>query len=105
MRSEWMTGILLVVAALLTAGATPQAVQQARRWQLAGDVARAHEQWDAAYVYYSLVAETFPDTPHGRLARNRMAEARFHLLWPLRSPAEDSPASWIGELIDFLTWP
>ena len=105
MRSKWMIGVLLTAVVFLTAGASPNAVQPARRWQHAGDVARAQEQWDVAYLFYSRIAETFPDTPHGRLARNRAVEARFHLLWPMRSPAEDSPASWLGEAIDFLTWP
>lgn len=105
MRPNWMIGILLAAAAFLSAGASPEGVQEARRWQLAGDVARAHEQWDVAYTYYTRIAETFPGTPHGRLAANRVVEARFHMLWPRRSPAEDSPASWLGEMIDFLTWP
>ncbi len=105
MRSKWMIGVLLTAVALLTTGASPEAVQEARHWQHCGDVARARQQWDAAYIAYARVAETFPDTPHGRAAKVRAREARFHLLWPQRSPAEDSAASWVGELIDFLTWP
>lgn len=105
MRSRWITwGLLLGVFALGT-GASVDGVQQAREWQHAGDIARAKQQWDAAHVFYSKVAETFPDTQHGRVAARRVRQMRAQMVAPDRSPASEDPLSWVGEFLDFLLWP
>lgn len=105
MRSRVITlGLLLGVFALGT-GASTEGVQQAREWQQAGDVARAGKMWDAAHQFYSRIAETFPDTRHGRVAARRARQMRANLLAPDRSPASADPMSWLGEVIDFVIWP
>ena len=105
MRSDIVIGGLLLAVVGLATGASLEGVQQARSWQRRGDIARANQQWDAAYAFYTRAAETFPGTPHGRVARARAREARAYLLRPQRPSSNETPASWVGELIDFLTWP
>ncbi|MBI3323350.1 MAG: hypothetical protein HYZ95_02675 [Candidatus Omnitrophica bacterium] len=105
MRSRWITwGLLMGVFALGT-GASTEGIQQAQDWQHAGDIARAREQWDAAYIFYAKVAEVFPDTAHGRVAARRVRQMRAQMVSPARSPGSDDPLAWIGELVDFLLWP
>lgn len=105
MRSRVIALGLLLGALALGTGASPEGVQQARDWQNAADVARAGEMWDAAYQFYAQVAETFPDTRHGRVAARRARQMRAQMLAPDRSPASEDPVLWVGEIIDFVVWP
>lgn len=105
MRSRGVTWGLLLGVLALGMGASPEGIQRAREWQHAGDIARARQQWDAAYIFYARVAETFPDTRHGRVAARRVRQMRAQMVAPDRSPASDDPLSWMGELLDFLLWP
>ena len=89
----------------LGTGASTQAVDQAREWQHSGDVAQSGRMWDAAYAFYSKVAETFPGTRHGRTAARRAREMRVKMLAPARSPATEDPFSWVGEVLDFIVFP
>ncbi len=101
-RWVWM-GLAAVL--MLGTGASTEGVQQARLWQWEGDVALAGQQWDVAYSSYMKIATAFPDTRHGRRAAARARSIRARMLSPDRSPASENPFSWIGELIDFVTWP
>ncbi len=108
MRTNWVTLGLLAGIVMLGTGASPETVVQAREWQREGDVARATNTGgmdEVAYVAYSKIAQTFPDTRHGRVAAGRASEMRARLLTPQRSPASDDPGSWLEELVDFFLWP
>lgn len=105
MRSTWMTLACLAGVVIFATGASVEGVQEARRLQRYGDIPTALGQPDAATVYYRRIAEVFPDSPHGRYAASRSRRMRSTLLRPQRGPGEESGAAWVGELIDFLTWP
>ncbi len=105
MRSTWMTWASLLGLVIFATGASVEGLQEARRWQRYGDIPTALGQWDAAYVYYRRIAELFPDTARGRYAASRSRRMRSKLLRPERGPGEESGAAWVGEFIDFLTWP
>ena len=105
MRSRVITlGLLLGVFALGT-GASTEGIKQAQDWQYYGDVARAGKLWGPAYAFYTKIAETFPDTRHGRVAARRARQMRANMLVPDRSPASEDPMSWLGEVFDFVIWP
>lgn len=105
MRSIWMTWASLLGLVIFATGASVEGVQEARRWQRYADNPIALEQWDASYVYYRRIAEVFPDTTHGRYAASRSRRMRGILLRPQRGSGEETGAAWMGEFIDFLTWP
>lgn len=105
MRSNRMSEVLLAAAWILGIGASTAGVNQARNWQRQADVASAVHQWDVAYAAYLKIAETFPDTAHGRAAAARARKIRAAMLSPARPPASDDPGSWIIEWVDFLVWP
>lgn len=105
MRSNRMTGLVFAFTALLTCGASPEGVEQAKQWQYQADLARAGRMDGIAYRLYQAVAETFPDTPHGRSAAQRAAQMKARLLWVERSPSAEDPGSFLKEVFDFLTWP
>ena len=105
MRSRVITlGLLLGVFALGT-GASTDGVQQARDWQYYADTARAGKLWGPAYAFYAKIAETFPDTRHGRIAARRARQMRAQMAAADRSPASEDPISWLEEAIDFVVWP
>ena len=105
MRSRWIVGVLLLGAAVLGTGASTQGLDQAREWQHAGDVAEAGKMWDVAYAFYRKIAETFPDTRHGRTAARRAREMRVKMLAPARPSGREDPFSWVGEVLDFVIFP
>lgn len=105
MHSRLITWVLLLGLVVLGTGASVQAVVHARDLQRIGDVAMGLKQWDVAYIYYSLLAEQFPGTPHGRMAEWRLKTVREKLAHPARPPYMSHPASWGRELFDHLTWP
>ncbi|MCM8794435.1 MAG: hypothetical protein NC819_01340 [Candidatus Omnitrophica bacterium] len=80
-----------------------EATDMASWWQWQGDVAFANRQYATAYPYYHLLARTFPDTPHGKVAVHRGNAALEHMKAPGRKglpPNED----WLREIYDTLTW-
>ena len=105
MRSAWVKGMLLAGVALLGTGASVEGIKEARQWQYQGDLARAHGQWEMAYLAYRQIADTFPNTRHGKLAakRARVLEKRMRRIE--RSPAEEDAGYWVSEIFDFLLWP
>ena len=106
MRSDWTALSLLAGMVLIGTGAAPvQGVREADRFQREADIARAGGQWDIAYPRYMRMVELFPETPHSRLGAVRAQEMGKAALKPNRSPASESPASWVEEIVDFLTWP
>lgn len=105
MRLTWMRGLLLAGVAVLGTGASVEGVKEARQWKFEGDIARTHGQWEAAYLAYARIAEAFPDTRHGRAAAKRARAIEAKMSSPARSPADENPASWLGEFFDFLLWP
>ena len=105
MRSRWVTLVLLLGVFALGTGASIDGVQSAREWQHAGDLAEAEKMWDAAYQFYTKVAETFPDTRHGRVAAARAREMRAKMLVPARSSGRGDPVSWFDEILDFVLFP
>lgn len=105
MRSDRMTWIGLAAVLLLGTGASPEGVGQAREWQRQGDLASAGHQWDIAYAAYVQIAETFPNTTHGRVAAARARRMRAAMLSPERSSSSEDLGSWIEEFFDFLIWP
>ena len=105
MRSHWVTLVLLLGAFTLGTGASIDGVQSAREWQHAGNLAEAGKMWDAAYQFYAKVAETFPDTRHGRVAAARAREMRAKMLAPARCPGKGDAVSWFDELLDFVLFP
>lgn len=105
MRSDRMTWIGLAAIWMLGMGASTEGIQQARDWQSQGDLALAGKQMPIAYTAYMKIATTFPDTAHGRRAAARARQIRAEMASPERSPASENLFSWIGEIIDFLTWP
>ncbi|MBI3333126.1 MAG: hypothetical protein HYZ93_03445 [Candidatus Omnitrophica bacterium] len=105
MRSRWRIGMLLAGLMLLGTGASLDGVRQAREWQYWGDVALANGRVAEANIFYGKVAETFPDSPHGRRAAGLFQKTQADLLTPEPSPASEDCASVKAELIDFLTWP
>lgn len=107
MRFKWMMSVLLLGLWVLGSGASGEveSVQRAGEWKHQGDVARASKQWDAAYLSYARVAFTFPGTRHGRVGGRLARMSGAILLRPKRSSSEETPLSWVEEIIDFLTWP
>ncbi len=105
MHSRGIAAVLLLGAVALGTGASTEAVKQAQEWKRSGDVAQAGQMWDAAYGFYSKIAETFPDTRHGRAAAARAEEMRTKMLAPARSSAREDAFSWIGEVLDFVIFP
>ena len=113
MRAPWgVWGLLIGVMVLATgaSGGVPplagsEGVGQARDWQHAGDVALSGRQLEVAYVFYKKVAETFPDTAHGRYAAKRARMLETRMLKPARSSDSEGPGNWIEEIFDFLFWP
>jgi hypothetical protein len=101
----WLISVLVVLGFVANALASSEGVEWARHWQRIADMGRANGQWDVAYTYYTLIARTFPDTPHGRLALARAKEAKSWLLYPKPASSDETPVSWVEELFDFLTWP
>ena len=104
-RADWMQVGLLAAAWLLASGASPEGVEQARRWQYQGDLAQAGGLDEIAYVSYERIHRTFPGTRHGNLAADRMRNLRSQMAWPRQSPAQENPGSWTSEVFDFLVWP
>ncbi len=105
MHSRVITLGLLLGALALGTGASTEGVQQARDWQYQADVARAGKMWDAAYQFYARIAETFPDTRHGRVAARRARQMRAQMVAGDRPPSSEDPVSFIGEIVDFVVWP
>ena len=105
MRTQWMTGILLMGALLFCTGASVDGIRQAKEWQWAGDLALANGQPVDAYYFYRKVADTFPGTPHGRRAEKWSETLHTRLLKPVRSPASEDLVSWGEEALDFVIWP
>ena len=105
MRPDWLSLSLLAGVLFLGAGASPQGVRDADRWQREADLARAGGQRDIAYDRYTATAETFPGTPHGKVGADRAAWMKDWALQPDRSMASEDPISWLAEVFDFLTWP
>ena len=106
MRTDWLKFGLLAGALVLGTGAAPtHGVREADRWQREADAARSGKQWDVAYSRYSMLADFFPGTPHGRLGAVRAREMRDWALAPDRLPDSEDPVSWTRETLDFFTWP
>ena len=105
MRTSWVTLGLLVGIVMLGTGASPEGVAQAREWKREGDLASAGGLYEVAYVAYSRIAQTFPNTQYGRVAAIRASEIQDKLLTPQPSPASDEPGRWRQELVDFFLWP
>ncbi len=108
MHSRWITWVLLLGLMVLGTGASMHSVhsvQQARDLQWAGDLAMALEQWEVAYSFYKEMADTFPNTPHGRVAEYRLGILRGKMTNPARPPQMEHPASWLSEVFEVLTWP
>jgi len=97
-------GLLLSVF-LMGSGASTEGIREARKLQHKADVALSKQQMEIAYHFYSLLAETFPGTRHGRLAKKRVRSIARHLARPSRSPASEDTVSSTTEFFDFLTWP
>lgn len=105
MRADAIKLGLLAAVLLLGTGASPDGVRQADRWSHKAQMAHATGQWDVAYDYYMKVAETFPGTPHGRLALRMARHMQDWAISPARSPADEDPVSLTCELFDLVTWP
>lgn len=105
MRAALTSWILLGGLMILGTGASRDGLWQARQWQHAGDVALAGGQLFEANVFYGRVAETFPGTRHGRRAAGLFRQTQARLAAPARPSASENACSWIGEMIDFVTWP
>lgn len=105
MRSHRLMAVLLAGVWIFGTGATMEGVREARRWQHAAQIAAAVGNPEIAYIYYEKVASTFPGTPHGREAACQGWAMQTRLHAPAHSPASESAAAWIGEMVDFLTWP
>lgn len=105
MRTQWMTGILLMGALVFCTGASVDGIRQAREWQWAGDLAVANGHPVEAYYFYQKIADTFPGTPHGRRAEKWTKTMNTRALRPVRSPASEDPGSWVEEVLDFVSWP
>ena len=105
MRSQRWTAVLLAGIWTLGTGASVDGVREARRLQHAADLAAAIQDPEIAYTFYEKAALAFPDTRHGQLAASRGQAMKGILKAPARSPTSEDPASWVGELFDFLTWP
>ena len=105
MHSRLITWVLLLGLVVLGTGASVQGMVAARDLQRTGDIAMGLQQWDVAYSYYTLLAERFPGTPHGRMAELRLKTVRGKLAHPAKPHHMEHPASWLSELFDHLTWP
>lgn len=105
MHSNRMSAALLAAVVLFACGASTEGVEQARQWMYQGDLARVGKLNDVAYQFYLKVAETFPNTPHGRSAAIRAEQMRRKALWVNSSPATETPENWVAEVFDFLIWP
>lgn len=105
MRSSWLRGLWLAGVMLFGTGASVEGVKEARHWQFEGDIARAHGQWEMAYLGYAKIAETFPGTPHGERAAKRARTIANRMRGPARSLADEDPAAWLWEFFDFVLWP
>ena len=101
MNARFVTLSLLAGLLVLGTGASVDGVRQADDWQRAGDIALANHQPMFAYHFYKKNVETFPRTPHGRLAASRGNYCRQALRHPARVPSGES---WLREIYDFLTW-
>ncbi len=79
-----------------------QAIEEARYWQLAGDMALLNEQPQIAYPFYQRLANTFPGTLHGRVAAHRGNVALREMKADASRipPGEDIKK----EIYDILTW-
>lgn len=110
MRSRWIaavfTGLLFFVGMAVfspSLSADVEGVREAREWLYAGDMARTFRQPVVAYQMYETVADTFPETIHGKVAAKRARAMRATLRRPLRPPTSDDGA--LVELIDLFLWP
>jgi len=96
---------MLLAILFLGTGASLEGIREAREWEHAGDVAMAGELLPEAYHYYRKVAVTFPETRLGHRALAWAEYTRSRLTKPSRSPNSENPSSWLGEVVDFFTWP
>ena len=97
-------GMLLAIVMLGT-GASTEGVRQVRDWQHVGDLAMAGELLPETYSFYAKVAKTVPETKLGYRSQKRALWAKARLIKPSRSPDSENLCTWLGEAIDFVTWP
>lgn len=101
MRSRlWVCALLMGLMGLGT-GASVEGVHQAEEWQQAGDLALHNDSLAIGSVYYTKVIETFPGTPHSKMAAWRGDYCQYRLRHPNHIPPGEN---WWAELYDTLTW-
>ena len=101
MRSRLWILVLLVGLMGLGTGASVSGVQQADEWQHAADLAIHNDSLAIGSVFYAKVVETFPGTPHAKVAAHRGDYGQYELKHPNHMPPEEN---WWRELYDTLTW-
>ncbi len=102
MHTRLTIGGLLLCLVFLGTGASVRGISQANQWQRAGDTALVMRQPEIAYLFYTKVVETFPKTPHSKVAAARGNQCVY---W-LRLPGGRVPSGedLLHELYDTLTW-
>ena len=101
MRSRLWVLVLLAGLMCFGTGASVNEVRQADEWQRAGDLAIQNDSVGIGSTFYAKVVETFPGTPHAKVAAYRGDYCQYRLRHPNHMPPEEN---WWRDIYDTLTW-